>query len=415
MREVKDDRVVTFLREQAKGPHLSSRVNALEGLLERDQEDAVPLLVAEWKKLDPDQDARDDLGAERLQAALVRCGKEAAIAALTQKWKAIPLEWRQRSLETLRDADRDFANKPFTQAASKAMEKLLISCLRDREDGYGRRRTCDLAANALAVRWGAPKRFNLSSPLSARNRQIVEIENVWRKQQGLKPLSVPEARRVPSVADSTLAPLLKPLVESTSLPSQRDAGVAVERLGPGALPRVKKELASLPKDHRAYQALSKLAQRLACIVSDVRFSEDSVARPDTMRKAAERLKNRPLSEQAFVELLVDTHQRVPAGSGGIVITLDRDGDDTGIQLEIRVLPRRDPPKGGAVHLRRYEEVVVDGHQVLSSESATVGLGRETPSKWDSAEWKSLVSALQEAFTAPPEQPFQVRVEVTRGR
>jgi hypothetical protein len=189
----------------------------------------------------------------------------------------------------------------------------------------------------------------------------------------------------------------------------------VERLGLGALPRVRKELSSLPQDHPAREALSKLANRLACIVSDIRFSDDSVAQPDNMRKAAEPLKNQPLSEKGFVELLIAIHKLVPADSGGMVIALDRDGDDTGIQLEIRLLPRQDPAEGGAVHLRRQEVIVVDGREVLNRMSATVGLGQETQSEWDAAVWKKLVSSLREAMTAAPEKQFQVRVEVTRGR
>src|SRR5262249_18542463 len=157
---------------------------------------------------------------------------------------------------------------------------------------------------------------------------------------------------------------------------------AVERLGLGALPRVSKELASLPKDSQARECLSKLASRLACIVADIRFSDDSIARPESMRKAAEALKNQPLSEKAFAELLIAIHKLVPAESGGMVVALDRDGDDTGIQLEIRVLPRRDPPEGDAVHLRRCEEVVVDGKKLLSDQAMAVGIGQETKSEWD---------------------------------
>ena len=416
MRELKDDHVVAFLREEAKGPHLYARVNAMEGLLERAQEEAVALLVVEWMKLDPEKvDRYESNGPERLQAALARCGSEKAIAVLVAKWKKIPLEWRHRSLESLRDANKDFAKKPFTPAASKAVEDLLISCLGNREEGYRRRRTCDLAANALAVRWADPKLFDLWAPLSVRNRRIVEVQNVWRKKQGLKPLPVAEARRIPPITNSAIAPLLKTLVESSSAQSQRDAGAAVERLGLGALPPIRKELASLPKDHPAKERLSKLASRLACIVSDIRFSDDSVARPDKMRKAAAPLKNQPLSAKTFVNLVIAVHKLVPAESGGMVIALDRDGDDTGIQLEIRVLPRRDPLDGGAVHLRRQEEVVVDGQELLSSMSAMVGLGQETPSAWKSAAWKGLVSSLQQALEAPPEKQFQVRVEFTRGR
>jgi hypothetical protein len=416
MRDLKDDRVVAFLREQAKGPRLYARVNAMEGLLERGQEEAVALLVAEWVKLDPEKvDQDDSQGAERLQAALAHCGNEKAIAALAAKWKKISLDWRHRGLESLRDANKDFAKTSFAPVANKAVEDLLISCLGDREEGYRCRRTCDLAANALAVRWGDPELFDLWAPLSVRKRRIVEVQNVWRKKQGLKPLPVPEARRIPPVADDTIAPLIKTLVESSSAQSQRDASGAVERLGLGALARVRKELASLPKDHPAHERLSRLANRLAYIVSDIRFSDDSVARPDNMRKATELLKDQPLSAKAFVELVIAIHKLVPAESGGMVIALDRDGDDTGIQFEIRVLPRRDPEEGSAMHLRRREEVIVDGHALLSSVSAMVGIGQETPSEWNSAEWKGLVSSLQKALEAPPEKQFQVRVEVTRGR
>ena len=416
LRALKDERVVSFLSEQAKGPHLYARVNAMEGLLERGRQEAVALLAAEWRKLDPEKvDSFESRGPERLQAALCRCGSEKAIAALAAKWKQGPLEWRHRSLETLRETGKDFAQKPFTPTANKAVEDLLMSCLGDREEGYRRRRTCDLAASVLAVRWGDPKLFDLSAPLSVRNRRIVIVKNVWRKREGMSLLPVPEVRKVAAASEAVLAPLLKTLVESSSATPQGEASAALMRLGLGALPRATRELASLPKDHLAHERLSKLTRRLACIVSDVSFSDDSVARPADMREAAELLKNQPLSEKAFVQLLITLHSLVPANSGGMAIALDRDGDDTGIQLEIRVLPRRDPIPGGSVHLRRHEEVVVDGQELSNGGSTTVGIGQETRFEWDAADWQQLVSALQKALETPPEKQFQVRVEVTRGR
>ena len=389
----------------------------MEVLLQRGKDEAVALLVAEWSTLDPDKVDRDDRwGAERLQAALARCGDAKAIAALAAKWKKIPLEWRHRSLVSLRNADKDFADKPFTPAATRAVEEFLLSCLRDHEEGNRRQRTCDLGASALAARWGNPKLFDLSAPLSVRNRRIVEVENVWRKKQGMDLRPVPEPRKVPPVNDATMAPHLRILVESPSVEAERDAARAIECLGLGALPRVAKELASLPKDHPARERLSRLVSRLACIVSDIRFSDDSIARPDAMRKAAKPLKNQPLSEKAFVELLLAIHKLVPSESGGMAIALDRDGDNTGIQLEIRVLPRNDPPEGGAVHLRRREEVVVDGQELLSGGATTVGFGgQETQTEWNSAEWNGLVRFLRRALEAPHDKQFQVRAKVTRGR
>jgi hypothetical protein len=226
---------------------------------------------------------------------------------------------------------------------------------------------------------------------------------------------MPESRRIVPVPDSIISPLLKTLVEGSSGQAQVDASRAVERLGLGALPRISKELASLPKDHPARDSLSKLANRLACIVSEVRFSDDSVGRPDDMRKLAEALKNQPLSEKAFVELVVAMYKLAPVESGGLLIALDRDGDDAGIQLEIRLMPRRDPDKGGAVHLRRRAEVVVDGRALLSGEAVTVGIGQETATEWDPADWKTVVSALEEALNTPPEKQIQARVGLTRGR
>ncbi len=55
LRELKNDRVVAVLCEQARGPHLNAWVSAQEGLLERNQEEAVAMLVAEWMRLDPDK------------------------------------------------------------------------------------------------------------------------------------------------------------------------------------------------------------------------------------------------------------------------------------------------------------------------------------------------------------------------
>jgi hypothetical protein len=417
MRELKDGGVVAFLEEEAKGgPHLYARVGAIEGLLQRGQEGAVALLAAEWMKLDPEKEDRDPFdGTKRLQAAMARCGHPKAIAALAARWKQIPVAWRHRTLEGLPDVDKDIAGKPFTPAARQAVEDFLIGCLRDQTEGERRRRTCDLAAQALAVRWGDPNLIDLSAPLSVRNRKIVEVENVWREKHGKEPLPVPAARKIPPVAAARVAPLLKAIIESSSDQARHDAGAAVEGLGLGALPRVRTELASLRKGHPARAALARVATRLTCIVSDVRFSDDSVARPDAMRKAAEALKNKPLSAEAFVGGLAALYKLVPSESGGLLIALDLDGDDTGIQLEVRVLPRRDPPKGGEVYLRRHEEVVVDGKE-LRNHTMTSGVqGQEPPPELDPAAWKGLVSSLQEALAAPPECQFQVRVEVSRGR
>ncbi len=415
MRKLKDNRVVDFLCEETKGPFLTTRVSAAVGLLERGNDEGATVLVAEWKKLDPE--AIDRFGSwdpEQLQSALVHSGKAEAINVLKGKWKQMPADWKHHTLETMREADKDFTKKPFTPETTKAIEEHLLFCLTDREEGYRRLRTCDLAAAALVRRWGDPKMFDSSAPLSNRNKRIVEIQNVWRKKQGLALLSVPQPRKIPDADVAIISPLLKAIVDS-SLPDK--AAEAVERLGIGGLPHVRKQLNSLSEDHPARKRLSKLASRLACIVTEIHFSEDSIAQPNAMRNAAKWLRSRPLSETEFVDFLIAIHKLVPSESSGIAIALDRDGNDTGIQLEIRVLPHRDPPKGGTVHLRRHEIVVLDGQEIINNGSTAAGISRndETPTVWAEADWKGLSSALRNALDAPPEKTIQVRVAVTRGR
>ena len=151
-------------------------------------------------------------------------------------------------------------------------------------------------------------------------------------------------------------------------------------------------------------------------MTKVRFSDDSIARPDEVREVGEAMKGRPLSENAFVELLVAVPKLLPANSGGIVIALDRDGDDTGIQLEFRILPRRDSTVDSSVEFRRHEMVVVDGKAAWDSSASTTGFGgHHTSNAWDASDWKTLLSPLRTALESPPEKQFQVRAESTRGR
>ena len=101
------------------------------------------------------------------------------------------------------------------------------------------------------MRCGEPKLFDLSVPLSVRNRRIVEVQNVWRKKQGMKLLPIPETRKVPAVADAAVAPLLKTLVESSSAERNATRAQPSNAWDSGALPRVARELAALPKEHPA--------------------------------------------------------------------------------------------------------------------------------------------------------------------
>ena len=80
---LKDDRVIQFMREEAKGPYLFTRVRAIEFLLQRGQGDGLTLLIDEAAKLDRDREEWDHY----LQDSLLRCGSEKATQIV-----AAPLE-----------------------------------------------------------------------------------------------------------------------------------------------------------------------------------------------------------------------------------------------------------------------------------------------------------------------------------
>ena len=409
---LKDDRVLQFMREEAKGPYLFTRIRAIEFLLQRGQDDAAALLIDEAAKLDRDKAEWDYY----LQESLLHCGSEKAIEVVAAHWKSIPLNLRHASVKTLSNTGKDFANRPFSPVVRKAIEQFLISHLDERQENDDLNRTCDLAANALAERLGERKLFDLAAPLSVRNRQIVEIQNVWRKRNALSPLAVPAIRKPRAADDKVLSPYLKSFIESATTAEQQAASEAIERIGLGALPRVRNELSSLPEWHPARERVSKLVSRLSCIVADVSFGDCSIARPEKIRKMGEAMKGRPLAEKEFIELLVAVPKLLSADSEGVLVALDRDGDDTGIRLEFRILPRPDSDKRGSVELRRHELVVVAGKALWNSTASTSGSGpHQMPNEWNSSDWKALLHPLRTAMESPPETQFQVRAETTRGQ
>ncbi len=195
-----------LLRETREGPCPASRLAAAEGLLDVLPQAAVEAMASEWERL-TDAIPEDDLavGTEKsLIEFLVRSGSPAAIASLARGLERRPIRVRQLIIEELGDA----LSGPVTAVTDRArsdMEDLLIPLLEDHEEtawvggGVIHPRIRDLAARTLAENW-AKYSFSIASSLRLRDRMIVQLANVWRKEHALAPLQVPAKPDLTSLA-----------------------------------------------------------------------------------------------------------------------------------------------------------------------------------------------------------------------
>jgi hypothetical protein len=415
LRGLKDDRVVPFLKEEAKGPFLRTRVNACVGLLERGQEEAIGLLVSEWKvaKLDDD---RHDWDLSHLRAALVRCGRVHALETLFGRWKENSVDARIEVLRAMGDWTKDYAGKPASQELAKAIETRLAWCLDERDEDQHLSRICDVAAYGLSQHWNLPKLFDAKAGPAARHRAVLQVKNVWLKKQGKEQVTVAVPVKV-VVEAKEVDPLLATIVAAPSSDDAKKAIARIERLGLPSLEHLRTRIKNLKEEDPARKLLETVGSRIACAVATTQFSDDSFAKPAGMLAKAESLKGKPLSADDCVEMLLAIAKLVPSNAGGLCLAIDRDGDDTGMQLEIRLLPKNDPGPGQSLHLRRNETIRLGGSHFHSSMSATAGIGSNdsTPFAWSREDLNNFVRQLKAALESPSDKQLQARISIVRGR
>src|SRR5262249_10530581 len=135
-------------------------------------------------------------------------------------------------------------------------------------------RLCDITGHVLARRWKEPSLFDLSGSLHTRDRQRIELKNVWLKKHGKPPLPLPVKKEIKRLPNKEVQPLLRRLEAAKSEEDRRTAAHAILELGLPGLPAVLRESRILPNDHPAAVTVSTLANQMACIVDEVQFSKD---------------------------------------------------------------------------------------------------------------------------------------------
>jgi hypothetical protein len=218
MSGIKDDSPLSFLRDELKnGPTLEVRQAAAEELFNRSIPEAVPAMVAEWRKLVADQGGVRGGNVIQFLASVNRVD---AIEARGEGISKHPVSVRFEIVEALmgprerRTIPRD-PKSPLAKADQPtldATEAVLIGMLDDQEEQQGTTgtwygyaltdpRICDMAAVALAVRMPDRYAFKTGESIRSRDRQCLAMQNTWRAEKGLPPLAASPARNFPKPSE----------------------------------------------------------------------------------------------------------------------------------------------------------------------------------------------------------------------
>jgi hypothetical protein len=275
------------LREHLHGGPLRLRAEAAWALLQRGQPDAVPAVIAAWRAI------RDPDGGVELIELLAGCGQVEAVRALADGLDGRS-PWLRHAVVNLWLWGRRVASEQVPAEVEEASDDLLASRLGDRAVAWGMSgtllgksvinpRLCDLAGALLAQRWGRTDLFDLEASRRTRDRQLVEVANVWRGRRGQPPLPLP-------------APVAH----------------------------------CLP-DARAWEVVTAVV------------AADSADLPPGLLQVFDALPGRVLRADDVLGLFLTALRGLPADAVGAEVSVEREGDGSGAGIELRLLPRRYPP------------------------------------------------------------------------
>ena len=350
--QIPGDASSKFLLEEMKGsPCGKAAVAAAHGMLRRGSAEALPAMIALWERVSatPVSDKTAEgappcalppyEGTEEVIEFLAGCGDPKAVDALAKHMRAHGIDRRIAIVSVFGHGSFGVISSggggglspgksgpTQKESVKKAVERLLVAALEDTEQREGMSgswgdksfqdpRVCDLAAHVLAQRFPKKYRFDLSATLMDRDRQRLAMLNEWRKEQNLSAIPLPQPKRIVPAPATTTEPLLAKVVAAGSTERRKQAIAELQRLGLPALPAVRQRLTVLDAKHAARTDLESLAASMASIVDEVTFTEQSAVPSDSLRRALENAKGKPLTGKSFVGAL--------GGSQGPSRRLDR--------------------------------------------------------------------------------------------
>jgi hypothetical protein len=424
--QLKDSNVAAFLREELDGPFLDSRIKAAKGLIDRGESAGVRGLHREWKRLltEDETSLAHSRNIDELIRMLIHTGDPATLRLLSNDMPQHPVSTRSTIIRELLRLEKFLGNKPLTREALVAVEDLLVKSLADREQelslsGRGNGKSvsdpmlADLAAEALAWRWKQADLFDITGPLQVRERQRVEVKNVWLRKRGQEPLPVP-THRVKPAPEARVSPLVKAVLEASTPAERQQALKEIEELGLPALPAVRNLLGSLQADHPAHGAAQILAGRLALTVREARFTDDSVKPSAALCRKLEALQSRPITEKAFMDLLQGFSRELPDGVRGVKIALERLPDDSGVYLAVTLIADRPARKGLSPQLSSGSRVEVGEKSLGGGFTCHAGFGGKGV-RLAEIDWSDLVKNLRIALEAKVDEYLLVQAHCAEER
>jgi hypothetical protein len=365
------DATAFLLKEVREGP-FRSQIVAAEALLERKRPEALTAMIAEWRDENPllYGDSEEVRAAKRniirVVAFLIDTGHPEAIAALARDLRKRPVDLRIEVIGMLRWAI------PGDEKFTAAVEDLLIACLDDAEErrawtyqsdflSLADPRVCDVAAGVLSDTWPEKYSYDLGVLQVRRDRQLVELKNVWREAHKMPPLPVSVSRaRTVVVSEKAVRPHLEKFLV---YPKERALAQAeIEKLGVGAFWPVLDFRDGLSRKEY-FELVDGLARKLACTVVEIEFAPASLEPDAALRERFAALANKPFDRKSFFQAMEATAKTLPEDIHGVDFNARRTGDNTGFVLTIDLLSRqRATYKGRSTSYR--EAVVLAGGGVV---------------------------------------------------
>jgi hypothetical protein len=430
-----DGPVPLLLSVVKRGPYLSSRLAAAVGLHRRGRPEGVAAMIREWSE-PGEVDPAEFRAQEHLAEFLATCDDPEALRALSKGLHKHPVDirsevilaltWRRiigydrfrvgnsRCVGTMSSPE----NTRESPEAATAIEDLLVYALDDTGEDIGTSwfddrslpspRVCDLAGHELAQRWPDRYDFNHEAPLVERNRMLVELKNVWRRDKGLAPLPLPQRPEIPSVPDEIVRPLLEHIVQSPTS-KDREAINGLEDLGLKALPAVRALLDDMDEEHPARPVIIELAVHLANTVREVTIDPDSVEPDHLLVEQIENLKERSLTPKRIADLLLAATQRLPPDATGVELHVDRMSDGTGIVLSVRLtrptISERSLNTGWT-----YTIFMATDNRSLLHVRGSMGYAFDMTNE---RTYEGFVKTLEPILQVPPEETLRLRLSITR--
>jgi hypothetical protein len=156
-----------------------------------------------------------------------------------------------------------------------------------------------------------------------------------------------------------------------------------------------------------------LAERLALIVGEARFTANSVKPNDALVRKVKALQNKPITEAAFMDLLRGTASALPTGARGVKLTLERIPDNTGAYLAITLISDRAPREGLSPQLTYGSHLLIGEKSLGGGFHVQAGLGRDVG--LGEIDWSDFSKNLRSALGAQPDQYLLVQVHCAEMR